>query len=69
MAPTDDDCCHAADRSCGYINFFASARAAHRWAAGNPAITGKVLDRAWALSQGVAEFGAFMRTGDGVTRP
>jgi len=66
---TGDDCCHAADRACGYINFFTSTRAARRWAAGNPAITGSVLDRAWALSQGVAEFGAFMRTGDGTTRP
>jgi hypothetical protein len=62
---TTSDCCHAADRTCGYINFFTSARAARTWAKANPAVTGKVLDRAWALSAGVAEFGAFMRTGDG----
>ena len=59
------DCCPAADRTCGYINFFTSARAARTWAKANPAVTGKVLGRAWALSAGVAEFGAFMRTGDG----
>ena len=64
---TSDDCCHAADRACGYINFFTSPRAARRWAAGNPAITGSVLDRARALSQGIAEFGAFLRTGDDST--
>ncbi len=66
---TSDDCCHAADRSCRYINFFTTARASRRWAAGNPAVTGSVLDRARALSQGVAEFGAFMRTEDVTTRP
>ena len=62
---TSSDGCPAADRTCGYINFFTSARAARTWAKANPAVTGKVLGRAWALSAGVAEFGAFMRTGDG----
>jgi hypothetical protein len=66
---TSGDCCHAADRTCGYINFFTSARAARAWAKANPAVTGKVLRRAWALSAGVAEFGAFMRTGDGTGPP
>jgi hypothetical protein len=66
---TSGDCCHAADRSCGYINFFTSARAARTWAKANPAITGRVLGRAGALSVGVAEFGAFMRTGGGTGRP
>ena len=66
---TSGDCCPAADRSCGYINFFTSARSARAWAKANPAVTGKVLRRAWALSAGVAEFGAFMRTGDGTGPP
>jgi hypothetical protein len=65
---TSGDCCHAADRTCSYINFFTSARAARTWAKANPAVTGTVLGRARALSAGVAEFGVFMRTGDG-TRP
>jgi hypothetical protein len=63
------DCCHAADRTCGYINFFTSARAAGTWAKANPAITGTIRGRARALSAGVAEFGAFMRTGDGTGPP
>jgi hypothetical protein len=62
---TTADCCHAADRTCGYINFFTSARAAHAWARASPAVTGEVLRRARALRRGVAEFGAFMRTADG----
>jgi Alkylmercury lyase len=66
---TGGDCCHAADRTCGYINFFTSARAARAWAHANPAVTGTVLRRAQALRRGVAEFGAFMRAGDGTGRP
>jgi hypothetical protein len=61
--------CAVADRTCGYINFFTSARAARAWARANPAITGEVLRRARALRRGVAEFGAFMRTGDGTGQP
>jgi hypothetical protein len=63
------DCCPAADRTCSYINFFTSARAARTWAKANPAVTGKVLGRARALSAGVAEFGAFMRTWNGTGPP
>ena len=66
---TGGDCCHAADRTCGYINFFTSARAARTWARANPAVTGTVLRRAQALRRGVAEFGTFMRTGDGTGPP
>jgi hypothetical protein len=66
---TSGDCCHAADRTCGYINFFTSARAARTWARANPAVTGTILSQARALSAGVAEFGAFMRTGDGTGPP
>jgi hypothetical protein len=62
---TVGDCCHAADRTCGYINFFTSTRAARTWAKANPAVTGTVLGQERALGAGVAEFGAFMRTGDG----
>jgi hypothetical protein len=64
-----DDCRHAADRTCGYINFFTSARAARIWARANPAVTGTVLGRARALREGVAEFGTFMPARDGTTRP
>jgi len=53
--------CHAADRTCGYINFFTSARAARTWAHANPTVTGTVLRQAQAMRRGVAEFGAFMR--------
>lgn len=66
---TGADCCHAADRTCGYINFFTSTRAARTWARANPAITGEVLGQARALRRGVAEFGTFMRTGDGTGQP
>ena len=59
-----DDCCAAADRACGYINFFSTAQAARAWADGHPAVTGAVLDQAQALRRGVAEFGAFMRAGE-----
>jgi hypothetical protein len=45
------------------------ARAARTWARANPAVTGIVLSQARALSAGVAEFGAFMRTGDGTGPP
>jgi len=66
---TGGDCCHAADRTCGHINFFTSARAARSWAHANPAVTGTVLRRAEALRRGVAEFGAFMRAGDARAGP
>ena len=58
---TAEQGCPAADRTCGYINFFTSTQAARAWAGGHPAITGAVLAQAEALRQGVAEFGAFMR--------
>jgi hypothetical protein len=66
---TSDDCCHATDRTCGYINFFTSPQAARTWAKANPAVTGRILGRARALSAGAAEFGAFMQTGDGTGPP
>jgi Alkylmercury lyase len=36
-----DACRPAADRSCGYINFFASRRAARAWARRHPEVTGR----------------------------
>jgi Alkylmercury lyase len=66
---TGDQGCLSVDRTCGYINFFTSARAARAWAGHHPAITGTVLSQVRALRGGVAEFGAFLRTRDGTTRP
>jgi len=66
---TAGDRCHAADRTCGHITFFTSARAARAWAHANPAVTGTVLGQAQALRRGVAEFGAFMRAGDAPAGP
>jgi hypothetical protein len=66
---TGDQGCLSVDRTCGYINFFTSARAARAWAGHHPAITGTVLSQVRALRGGVAEFGAFLRTRDGTTPP
>jgi hypothetical protein len=66
---TGDDCRPSVDRTCGYINFFTSARAARKWADNNPGISGRVLRQADALGQGVAEFGAFLCTGAATTQP
>lgn len=49
------------DRTCGTINFFATASAAQRWAAQHPAITGRVLGLDQALAAGIAEFGQLMK--------
>jgi len=56
----DGACCVAADRSCGHINFFTSARAARAWASRHPDVTGTTLGRAEALRHGIAEFGTLM---------
>jgi hypothetical protein len=64
-----DQCCVSADRSCGYINFFTSRRAARQWANRHPAITGTVLNQTQALAEGIAEFGAFLQTEIGDTSP
>ena len=58
---TGGDCCHAADRTCGYINFFTSARAARAWAQRHPEVTGTVMKRQGALHSGIAEFGTLMQ--------
>jgi hypothetical protein len=51
----------AADRSCGYINFFATARAARAWARRNPQVTGTLMRRDGALKCGIVEFGALLQ--------
>jgi hypothetical protein len=53
-------CCASADRCCGYINFFTSARAAREWAGHHPEVTGTTLGQAQALRHGIAEFGTLM---------
>ena len=53
--------CPSADRSCGYINFFTSARAARAWARRHPEVTGTVMSRQGALHCGIAEFGTLMQ--------
>jgi hypothetical protein len=62
--PAGDASRPAADRCCGHINFFASARAARAWARRHPEITGTVLTRKGALRCGIAEFGGMMHPDD-----
>ena len=57
---TPDAGAASADRTCGYINFFGTARAARHWARRQPRLTGKVLTRTEALRNGIAEFGTLM---------
>jgi hypothetical protein len=52
----------AADRSCGYINFFTTARAARAWARRHPEVTGTLMRRDGALKCGITESGALMQT-------
>jgi len=51
----------SADRCCGYINFFTSARAARGWAGRHPDVTGTILRRDGALRLGIEEFGSLLR--------
>jgi Alkylmercury lyase len=60
VGDADGACCASADRSCGYVNFFTSARAARAWASCHPEVTGTTLGQAQALRQGVAGFGTLM---------
>ena len=64
-------CRAAADCSCGYINFFASRRAARAWARRHPEVTGRLLTRHDALGIGIAEFGGLLRAAPrpGAPRP
>lgn len=52
----------AADRSCGYINFFTTASAARAWARRHPEVSGTVMRRDGALRCGITEFGALLQT-------
>jgi len=56
-----DPGCPSADRCCGYINFFTTARAARAWARRHPEVTGTVLRRAGALRIGIDTFGALLQ--------
>ncbi len=56
-----DACRPSADRSCGYINFFVSRRAAQAWARRHPEVTGRLLTQDGALSIGIAEFGDLLQ--------
>ena len=58
---TGDQGCPSADRTCGYINFFTSARAARAWAQRHPEVTGAIMKRQGALHCGIAEFGTLMQ--------
>ena len=52
----------AADRSCGYINFFTTARAARAWARRHPEVTGTLMRRDGALKCGIAGIRRSMQT-------
>jgi len=52
----------SADRSCSFINFFATAGNARAWARRHPEVTGRLLTREAALRSGVAQFGTLLRT-------
>ena len=56
-----DTCRPCVDRSCGYINFFASRRSAGAWAGRHPEVTGRLLTREGALGIGIAEFGNLLQ--------
>jgi hypothetical protein len=51
----------SADRACGFINFFATARNARAWARRHPEVTGWLLTREAALRSGVAQFGTLLQ--------
>jgi hypothetical protein len=54
-------CRPSAECSCGYINFFASRRAAQAWARRHPEVTGRLLTQQGAFGIGIAEFGSLLR--------
>ncbi len=56
-----DACRPSADRACGYISFFTTARAARAWARRHPEVTGTLLTRQGALDIGIAEFGTLLQ--------
>lgn len=60
-AATGDACCPSVDRTCGHINFFTSANAAHRWAATHPRVTATLLGHEQAVACAIAEFANLLR--------
>jgi hypothetical protein len=62
---TGEPGCPAADRNCGYINFFTTARAARAWARRHPEVTGTLMRRDGALHCGITEFGALLKAAPG----
>lgn len=54
-------CCGpSADRTCGNINFFATASAARTWAQAHPGVTGRLLGQQEALAEAADEFGTLL---------
>jgi hypothetical protein len=56
-----DACRPSVDRSCGYINFFASRQSARAWAGRHPEAAGRLLTQESALAIGIAEFGSLLQ--------
>lgn len=54
----------SADRCCGYISFFTTARTARSWARRYPEIAGTILRRDGALRNGIDQFGALLQPVD-----
>jgi Alkylmercury lyase len=63
-----DACRPSADRSCEYINFFASRRSARAWAGRHPEVTGRLLTQEASLGIGITEFGSLLRAGSSPSR-
>jgi hypothetical protein len=60
-AATSDCCAPSAQRTCGYINFFATDAAALTWAGHHPELSWALLDQPQALATAIAEFGPLLR--------
>ncbi len=56
-----DACRPSAERSCGYVSFFASRRAARAWARRYSEVTSRLLTQDGALGIGIAEFGTLLQ--------
>jgi hypothetical protein len=69
VGSADDACRPSADRACGYINFFGTARAARAWARRHPEVTGRLLTRQGALDIGIAEFGTLLQVAPRASTP
>jgi hypothetical protein len=56
----------SADRSCSFINFFATAANARAWERRHPEVIGTLLTREAALCSGVAQFGTLLQAAPGL---